>query len=96
MPDHPGIGGSDPLWRNHDPIWIADGGDLPLAEDPDKNSRVWLFTCCNCGKRWADPPAPVAGCSCGSEQIVCHRFDHDIYRNLRIHGQRASPAGGAQ
>ena len=73
--------------RRRDPIWMADGGEgLPLFDETDKEDRIWLFTCCLCGKRWANPPAPVAGCGCGSEQIVCHRFDSEAYRSIRANG----------
>jgi len=61
-----------------------DGGDgLPPA---DEHETTWLFTCCDCGKRWADPPSIVSGCGCGSEEIVGHQFDADDYRELRFSG----------
>lgn len=80
------------------PVWMAEGGyGLPYCDETDKEGRVWLFTCCSCGKRWANPPAPVSGCGCGSDQIVCHRFDHDVYQNIKWHGDpdgRSDSRGG--
>lgn len=81
--------------RKRDPLWIRDGGDglpVPDAHDADK---FWLFTCCQCGRRWVDPPAPVSGCGCGSEEIVCHRFDPDDYWAIKHHGDpRVRTDGG--
>lgn len=95
MPEHSGIPNDRGRRRQRDPSWISKGGEtLPLTDGPDRNGQVWLFTCCGCGTRWADPPAPVSGCSCGSDEIVCHRFDHDVYLNIRAHGQPEDPAGG--
>lgn len=72
--------------ERRDPVWISDDGTLPYADETDKEGRVWLFSCCSCGKRWANPPAPVSGCGCGSDEIVCHRFDHETYQNIKYHG----------
>jgi len=76
-------------------LWIRDGGDgLPVPEH-DGADQFWLFTCCECGRRWVDPPAPVSGCGCGSDQIVCHRFDPDAYWAIKRHGDpRARTDGG--
>lgn len=61
----------------------ADEG-LPPADPMD---ITWLFTCCGCGRRWADPPGPVSGCGCGCDQVVGHKFDADRYNELRKHGR---------
>ncbi|WP_435098510.1 hypothetical protein [Halarchaeum sp. P4] len=61
--------------------WQADPGERLPASGP--HGKVWLFTCCECGRRYADTPGPVSACGCGSEQIVCHRFERDDYRRLR-------------
>lgn len=69
------------------PSWMAQGGSgLPEADETDKHGRVWLFSCSSCGTRWANPPAPPAQCSCGSKDIVCHKFEHQEYINIRYHG----------
>jgi hypothetical protein len=74
------------------PTWERDGGDgLPLPELYGE-SEVWLFTCRACGRRWADPPGPPARCGCGSDDLVCHRFDRETYLNIRAHGD---PRGNA-
>jgi len=71
-----------------DPVWMAAGGEgFPFCDETDKEGRVWLFSCCSCGKRWANPPAPVSGCGCGSDQIVCHRFDYEDYRSIKTNGE---------
>ena len=63
-------------WANTRP-----GGDgLPAATG--EGDRTWLFTCVDCGRRWADPAAPVAECGCGGN-VVGHHFEHDEYRRIR-------------
>jgi len=63
----------------------APGRGLPPAGP--HGDIVWLFTCVECGRRWADTPGPVTGCSCGSEDVVGHRFDREDYRALRRDGR---------
>lgn len=74
-------------------IWERDGGEgLPVPMH-DQRAKVWLFTCRACGKRWANPPAPVAGCGCGSEDITCHRFRQEEYLNIKRFGDPAGEDG---
>lgn len=81
--------------RRGPPAWVAAGGEgLPTAQDTDRDGRVWLFSCCRCGRRWANPPAPPSRCRCGSEQIVCHCFDTDDYDAIRLYGVPREWAGG--
>lgn len=68
--------------------WISEGDEpLPLSEnitdDAVGTRDVWLFTCCSCGRRLADPPMPPGGmnCGCGGD-YVCHRFDPETYYRL--------------
>jgi len=75
------------------PSWYRAGGEgLPISDDYDAD-EFWLFTCCNCGRRWVDPPGPPRRCSCESTDIVCHRFDPQTYWNIKRYGD---PKGGDQ
>lgn len=67
--------------RSIDELQSEPGEPLPPG---DEHETTWLFTCCECGKRWADPPGPVTGCSCGSEQVVGHKFDQEQYWTLQL------------
>jgi len=69
--------------RTPEELTSEPGEPLPPA---DEHETTWLFTCCECGRRWADPPGPVTGCGCGSEQVVGHTFDAEQYRELRFSG----------
>lgn len=66
-------------WKER-PNTVPGGEGLPPSDHEGENT--WLFTCVECGRRWADPMAPVASCDCGGEGIG-HQFDHDEYRRLR-------------
>jgi len=76
--------------RSADEMTRAGGERLPPQDNQD---NAWLFTCCSCGRRWADPISPVVGCSCGSEQVVGHQFSADEYRSLRFEGKIESTGG---
>jgi len=67
--------------RTMDELTSDPGERLPPA---DSHDTTWLFTCCLCGRRWADPPSVVVACGCGSEQVVGHEFTDTEYRNLRF------------
>jgi len=69
--------------RTPDEMCREGGEGLPPQDELD---TAWLFTCCRCGKRWADPIAPVVGCSCGSEQVAAHQFTKEAYHALRFEG----------
>lgn len=78
--------------------WITEDGSLPDSEnkvDGEGELDVWLFTCCGCGTRLADPPGPPSGmdCACGGD-FVCHVFRAEAYRNIRLYGDPRG-AGGA-
>lgn len=73
------------------PQWSRAGGEgLPIPHDVDAD-QFWLFTCCNCGRRWVDPPGPPHRCSCESTEIVCHRFDPETYWNIKRYGDPEPP-----
>jgi len=63
---------------------IVDGGNgLP---SPNRKARtVHLFTCINCGRRWANPDMPVSSCGCDGD-VVSHEFDPDEYSRIRLFG----------
>jgi len=50
------------------------------------SDQFWLFTCCQCGRRWVDPPGPPHRCSCESTEIVYHKFDPETYWNIMRFG----------
>lgn len=65
------------------PNWSRAGGEgLPVPHDSDAD-QYWLFTCCQCGRRWVDPPGPPVRCSCESTEIVCHTFDPQTYWKIK-------------
>jgi hypothetical protein len=65
-------------------------GGEGLPQSDHEGEAVWLFTCVECGRRWADPAAPIAGCGCGGD-AVGHQFDHDEYRRIRWFSDPRTP-----
>lgn len=83
--------------RHTSPKWISEGGEgLPPSANKKRNLEedidVWLFTCCSCGRRLADPPGPPADmeCRCGGD-YTCHRFDQAEYSRIRWYGDPRLP-----
>ena len=71
----------------------ASGGEgLPIDDD---HELTWLFTCVECGNRWADPPGPVTGCSCGGH-VVGHKFSKSEYDQLLMDGRLTETETGGK